>query len=130
MTFEHHAEGDETAANIVLLIESAGDIVRDLRSLARSLDELLEQSADVDTVIRILSEKRAKVDTLRTLASQIRIQLRVGPDGRIGVDLPEGPKLRFAQLMADLHQLTQDESRLESLLCGSGLTISKGAGRR
>jgi hypothetical protein len=126
MRYEHRKTDAEAVPNIVLLIESAGDIVKDLRDLSTSLDKLLQRSADLGAVIGILHEKKAKVDTLRELACQIKFELRVGPDGRIGVDLPEGPKLRFAQLMADLHKLTEDESRLEELLCGRGLTVSKG----
>jgi hypothetical protein len=129
MSFEHCDTDGETTHNVVLLIESAGDMVDDLRLLSGSLDQLLERCADLDEVINLLHEKKTKVDTLRELARQITVQLRLDADGRIGVELPEGVRDRFCRLMEDLRLLLEDESRLENLICGRGLTVSKG-GRR
>jgi hypothetical protein len=116
----------EAVHNVVLLLESASDTVDGLRELSRSLDESLEQGAGLNTVIALLQQKKAKVDILRDLASEIRTQLRINAAGQIGVDLPGTSKLRFAQLMADLRQLLEDEARLETLICGRGLTITRG----
>lgn len=117
---------NEAAHNVVLLLESASDTVDGLRELSRSLDESLEQGAGLNTVIALLQQKKAKVDMLRDLAREIRTQLRINAAGEIGVDLPETSRRRFAQLMADLRQLLDDEARLETLICGRGLTITKG----
>jgi hypothetical protein len=130
MLSEHCNTESESKRNVVLLIESAGDIVVDLRQLSGSLDQLLERCADLDEVINLLHEKKAKVDTLRELARQIKVQLRVDADGRIGVELPEGVRNRFIRLMDDLRRLLEDESRLESLICGRGLTVSRGGRSR
>lgn len=130
MLLEHCDTESESTRNVVLLIESAGDIVDDLRRLSGSLDELLERCADLDEVIKLLHEKKAKVDTLRELARHIKVQLRVDADGHIGVELPEGVRDRFIRLMDDLRRLLEDESRLENLICGRGLTVSKGGRSR
>ncbi len=126
METRQYTGSNEAAHNVVLLLESASDTVDGLRELSRSLDESLEQGAGLNTVIALLQQKKAKVDMLRDLAREIRTQLRINAAGEIGVDLPETSRRRFAQLMADLRQLLDDEARLETLICGRGLTITKG----
>lgn len=117
----------DATENLVIMLESACETVEDIRALSRVLDENLQQGANLNKTIGLLERKRTKVDILRDLATEIRIQLRISADGRIGVDLPEDFKPRFTELMADLRQLIDEEARLESLICGRGLTISRGA---
>lgn len=121
---QHHASNG-AIHNIVLLLESANDTVECIRELSRSLDESLQQGADLDTIIKVLEAKKARVDVMRDLATEIRVQLRVDASGQIGVQLPEAFRLRFGQLMSGLQQILEEEARLESLICGRGLTISK-----
>jgi hypothetical protein len=126
MRNRHVESSEEATHNLVLLIESARDLVGELRQLSQQLDENLQKCVDLDMVISLLREKKDRVDTLRRLATEIRARLRVTDKGEPGIQVSESSKLLFNQLMADLRDLLEKESRLESLICGCGLTISRG----
>ena len=122
--------GDEPGASgtdydVRLLIESARDLIEIVRTLGRGLDLRLRESVDVDLVISVLSKKKEKVETLQEISRQIRLRLRVGEDGKVGVAVSETTRREFADLMADLAQLVEEEEELEELVCGRGLSISK-----
>jgi hypothetical protein len=122
--------GDERDASgtdydVRLLIQSARDLIEIVRTLGRGLDLKLRESVDVDLVISVLSKKKDKVETLQEISRQIRLRLRVGEDGKVGVPVSETTRQEFAELMADLAQLVHEEENLEELVCGRGLSISK-----
>jgi flagellar motility protein MotE (MotC chaperone) len=121
--------GTGTDYDVRLLIESARDLIEVIRTMGQGLDQRLRQSADVDLVIEVLSKKKEKVETLREVSRQIRLRLRVGDDGRVGVAVSEATRREFAELMADLALLVEEEQELEDLVCGRGFSISRG-GRR
>jgi hypothetical protein len=122
------ADTDMIAA-LGLAIATARDLVDEIGDLSGDLDGELGRTTDLDAVIRILSVKKAKVDVLRRLAHEIRVQLRVGADGKPGVPLPESLKGDFVSLMGSLSDLIRKESRLEKLISGRGLPIAGGRGR-
>ena len=117
-------DASDAAGNVILVIESARDLLRDIKDLSRQLDRELKGPGDVDRVVGILQEKRSKVDMLRQMATQIKTELRVGEDGKPAVEMPEVMKLELGDLVIELHQLLDDEARLEALICGNGLPIA------
>ena len=111
--------------NLFLITESASDLVGEIRGLSRSLDRSLRSSADLDTVVSLLRSKKAKVDTLTGVVRRLKAELRVDPNGAVGVAVPDTFKLRFAELLEEVRGLVEEESRIESLICGSGLPITR-----
>jgi hypothetical protein len=116
--------GDSTQ-NLMLTLETASDMVSEIRGQSRDLNHLLKKQASLDAIVTLLGEKKAKVDTLKELAREIGIQLRVDANGFVGISVPESCKVRFVQLMADFRELLEEESRLEDLICGQGFPISR-----
>jgi hypothetical protein len=118
-------DSGDPVRNLDLLLETAIDLVAELNRLSESLDENLRKSTDADSIISLLREKKASVDTLRDLAREIKIHLRVNDSGQPRTPVPEGLKVKFAQLMLDLKRLLKEESRIEDLICGRGVPISR-----
>lgn len=110
--------------DIKLMIESARDIVSELKDLSCDLDELLDCGAPIDEVISLLETKKVRVDALRELSMRIKAELRVDQSGRVGTALPEDVKISFGDLMAALNELIEVEIKLERLLCSRGIPIS------
>jgi hypothetical protein len=108
-----------------LLIESARDLIEVIRVMGQGLDQKLREAADVDLVISVLSKKKQKVETLKEIAREIKVRLRVGGDGRAGIAVSEATRVEFADLMENLRQLVEEEQQLEELVCGQGLSISR-----
>jgi hypothetical protein len=107
-------------------MESARDLIAEMKSLLRSLEEGLKASREIDYIVAILEKKKAKVDTLKGLAVEIKSQMLAGrsADGR--TTLPDPVRLRFLEMMAEFRELLDEEARIESLICGQGLPISRG----
>jgi hypothetical protein len=114
--------------NLLLAIETMSNMVSEMRRLSRDLDGLLREQGDPDQIITLLSQKKSKVDTLKELAKEIRIMLRVDEDGAVGISLPESHKTRFVHLMADFRELLEEESRLQELMCERGFPITRRVG--
>jgi hypothetical protein len=116
--------GDSTC-NVVLAMESARDLIAEMKSLLRSLEEGLKDSREIDSIIAILEKKKAKVDTLKVLAVQIKSQILAGRSEAGGTIMPDSVRLRFLEMMAEFRDLIEEEARIENLICGQGLLISK-----
>jgi len=116
---------DDLTCNVVLAMESARDLIAEMKSLLRSLEAGLKDSREIDSIVAILEKKKAKVDTLKDLAVQIKAQILAGrsEDGR--TTLPDSVRLRFLEMMAEFRDLIEEEARIESLICGQGLPLSR-----
>ncbi|HVP56885.1 MAG TPA: hypothetical protein VMU02_02215 [bacterium] len=116
---------DDLACNVILAMESARDLIAEMKSLLRSLEEGLNDSREIDSIVAILEKKKAKVDILKDLAVQIKAQILAArsEDGR--TTLPDSVRLGFLELMAEFQNLIEEEARIENLICGQGLPISK-----
>ena len=125
MTIKHHGIVEDETHDLSLLMATAGDLVAELSDLALAVERRLSKSADVDEVVSLLKEKKAKVDTLNTVALEITSRLRLGADGSVGIAVPEGLKVRFRELMADFRRLLDRESRIEDLIAGRGFPVSR-----
>jgi hypothetical protein len=125
MTHRHHGSVDDETHDLSLLMATAGDLVAELSDLAISVEQCLNKSSDVDQVVSLLKRKKAKVDTLNTVALEITSRLNLGPDGSVGLEVPEGLKVRFRELMADFRRLLDRESRIEGLIAGRGFPVSR-----
>jgi hypothetical protein len=116
---------DDVDCAVKLLIASARDLIVEMRTLGNELDEVLGQTAEIDSVISVLSKKKEKVETLKEVARQITSRLRVGDDGKAGVEVSEEIRQEFTGLMAEFSQMLEEEERLEEMVCGQGLQISR-----
>ena len=116
--------GDSTC-NVVLAMESARDLIAEMRSLLRSLEEGLKDSREIDSIVAILEKKKAKVDTLKGLAVEIKSQILAGRSEAGGTTLPDTVRLRFLEMMAEFRDLIEEEARIENLICGQGLPLSR-----
>ncbi len=110
--------------DIKLMIETAHDIVSELHGLTRHLDGRLNEGAAIDEVVSILEAKKERVDSLRQLSSTITSELRIDQAGRPSISIPEDLKMSFGELMMELRQLIEAETKLECLLCSKGIPIS------
>lgn len=115
----------DSLQNLLLALETANDTVSEIRQQSRDLNHLLGRQANLDAVVTLLAQKKAKVDTLKELTREIKTQLKVDVNGRVGILLPESYKVRFVELMADFRELLEEESRLEELICGKGFPITR-----
>jgi hypothetical protein len=79
----------------------------------------------VDELISLLEMKKSRVNTLNAVALEITTRLRLSPDGRVGVAVPEALKSRFHELMAGFRRLIEQESRIEDLIAGRGFPVSR-----
>jgi hypothetical protein len=120
----------ESTDDLTLVIETARDLVAQLMGLSKSLDDHLQRVGDLDAVISILHEKKARVETLNEVTRQIRAHLKVDETGNTDIPVPEHVKLKFAGLMMDFRALIEEESRIEKLITGRGIRISGRSGRR
>ena len=116
------------SSNIAMLMESARDVIGDIKSLSRSVEAKLERSASLDEIIPILAEKRDRVGILRDISREITISLGAAETGKVGVPLSEESKQKFLDLVSEFRELITDEQSLEDLVCRRGLRIS-GRGR-
>ena len=116
------------ASNIALLMESARDIMGNIKSLSRSVEAKLERSASLDEIIPILAEKRDRVAVLRDLSREITVSLGAAETGKVTVPLTDKCKQQFLDLVSEFQELISEESQLEDLVCKRGLKIS-GRGR-
>lgn len=116
---------DDLTCNVILAMESARDLIAEMKSLLRSLEEGLRTSREIDSIVAILEKKKAKVDTLKGLAVEIKSQMLAGRSGDGRTTLPDSVRLRFLEMMAEFRELLDEEARIESLICGQGLPISR-----
>jgi hypothetical protein len=116
---------DDVACNVVLAMESARDLIAEMRSLLRSLEEGLTTAREIDSIVTILEKKKAKVDTLKDLAVEIKAQMLAGRSTDGHASLPDAVRLRFLEMMAEFRHLLDEEARIEALICGQGLPISR-----
>jgi hypothetical protein len=123
----HDGFSDCTNSNFELLMESARDVIDDIRDLSRSVEAKVSESASLDEIIPVLTEKRDRVGVLRDLSRQITVSLGASETGRVGILLSDDAKQRFLDLVAEFQALISEESSLENLVCKQGLRIS---GRR
>ena len=125
MKTEHRSIVDGETQDLSLLMATANDLVAELSDLALAVERCLSRSPDVDEVVSLLREKKARVDTLNTVALEITARLRLSADGSVGLAVPEGLKVRFHELMADFRRLLDRESRIEDLIAGHGFPVSR-----
>jgi hypothetical protein len=125
MTLKHHGNTDDRTNDLSLLMATAGDLVAELSDLAASVERCLGRSTDVDQVISLLREKKAKVDTLNAVALEITSRLKSTAEGRAGLTIPGHLKVRFRELMAAFRRLLDRESRIEDLIAGRGFPVSR-----
>lgn len=123
----HDGFSECATSNIALLMESARDVIGDIKNLSRSVEAKLERSASLDEIIPILAEKRDRVGVLRDLSREITVSLGAAETGRVGVPLSDESKQKFLDLVGEFQELITEESSLEDLVCKRGLKIS---GRR
>lgn len=124
MPLENETIRADEIRDISLLIETARDLVADLQDLAVSVELRLGASAAVEDIVTLLWQKKSKVDTLNTVALEITSRLRPGPDGQVGLKVPEGLKVDFREMMADFQQLLDREEHIEELIAGRGFPVS------
>jgi hypothetical protein len=115
----------ELTYDLALILETTRDLIAELMQLSNSLSENLRDCTDLDTIISILQAKKTRIATLKDLTGQINTLLRIDEHGNPAVPVPEDAKLRFAELMAEFRELVEEEARIESLLAGNGLRISR-----
>jgi len=125
MALKQDGIASDQSHELSLLIAAAGDLVAELSDLAAAVERCLEKSTDVDRVISLLREKKAKADTLNTVALEITSRLGTGTQGGRDLTIPEGLKARFLELMADFRRLLDRESRIEDLIAGQGFPVSR-----
>jgi hypothetical protein len=115
----------DASRDLMLAIESARAVMGELTEMAESLDAHLSRSIDLDVVVSMLAAKKDKVETLKNLVRVIKLRLKVDRHGVPGVVVPRDVKARYAQMMEDFRGLLDCEARVESLVCGRGLPITK-----
>jgi hypothetical protein len=125
MTFEHRGSVKDDTHDLSLLIATAGELIAELSDLALGVERCLGKSTNVDEVVTLLKKKKAKVDTLNTVALEITSRLRLNTDGSIGLAVPEDLKVTFRELMADFRRLLDREARIEDLIAGRGFPVSR-----
>ena len=116
---------DDLTCNLVLAMESARDLIAEMKRLLHSLEDSLRSSGEVSSIVAILEEKKAKVDTLKGLAVEIKSQILAGRSEAGGTTLPDTVRLRFLEMMAEFRDLIEEEARIENLICGQGLPLSR-----
>ena len=128
MEIRRGKSADREVKELLLAVESARTIVDQIRKISESLDTHLETSAHLDEIVALLADKKGMVDTLNNVVGDIKLRLRVDKNGRAGIPVPDDIKILYARLVSDVRELLQEEARIESLVCGKGIPISK-AGR-
>ncbi len=125
MTIKHRGIVDDGTHDLSLLVAAAGDLVTELGGLALAVERSLSNGTDVDEVVSLLRQKKARVDILNTVALEITSRLKLGTNGSVGLAVPEGLKVKFRELMADFRRLLDRESRIEDLIAGRGFPVSR-----
>jgi len=120
----HDGFSECTTSNVALLMESARDVIDDIKKLSRNVGAKLERSASLDDIVPILAEKRDRVGVLRDLSREISVSLGAAETGEVGVPLSEESKQQFLDLVTEIQELITEESGLEDLVCKRGLRIS------
>ncbi len=120
----HDGSSECTRSNIALLMESARDVIGDIKNLSRNVEARLERSASLDEIIPILAEKRDRVGVLRDLSREITVSLGASETGKVGVPLSDESRQQFLDLVGEFQELIAEESSLENLVCRRGLRIS------
>ncbi len=126
MMYEHDGSSGCACSNIALLMNSARDIIEDIRRISETVEAKLHESASLDELLPLLTKKRDRVGVLRDLSREITISLGAAETGKPSVPLPEGQRQQFMDLVSELQALITEESNLESLVCRHGLRISRG----
>lgn len=124
MNERHDGFSECTTSNVALLMESARDVIDDIKKLSRNVGTKLERSASLDDIVPILAEKRDRVGVLRDLSREITVSLGATKTGKVGVPLSEESKQQFLDLVSEIQELITEESGLEDLVCKRGLRIS------
>jgi len=125
MTLEYRDDVKDQIQDLSLLMTAASDLIAELNDLALAVEGRLSRSSDIDKVISLLQEKKARVDTLNTVALEITTRLRLRTDGTIGLSVPDDLKATFLGLMADFRRLLEREAQLEDLIAGCGFPVSR-----
>lgn len=125
MSEGHDGSSDCTTSNFALLMESARDVVDGIRELSQSVEAKVNESASLEEIIPLLTEKRDRVGVLRGLSREITISLGATETGKVGVPLSDQAKQQFLDLVAEFQELISEESTLENLVCKQGLRISR-----
>ena len=120
----HDGFSECTKSNVALLMESARDVIDDIKKLSRNVGAKLERSAALDDIVPILAEKRDRVGVLRDLSREISVSLGAAETGKVSVPLSEESKQQFLDLVTEIQELITEESGLEDLVCKRGLRIS------
>jgi hypothetical protein len=126
MEQEHDGFSGCASSNIALLMESARDVIDDIRGISHAVEAKLRESASLDELLPLLMEKRDRVGVLRDLSREITISLGAAETGVANVPLPESQRQQFMDLVSELQALITEESGLENLVCERGLRISHG----
>jgi hypothetical protein len=124
MSAAHDGFSTDGSYNIDLLLESARDIVGKVKDLSRSVETKLDQSASLDEIIPLLTEKRDRVNVLSRLSREISLLIRGGEDGAPAVPLPDSAREQFLDLVSEFQELMKDHTRLEERVSMRGLRLS------
>jgi hypothetical protein len=125
MEREHDGFSGCASSNIALLMESARDVIDEIRGISETVEAKLHESASLDEILPLLAEKRDRVGVLRDLSREITISLGAAETGTASVPLPESQRQQFMDLVSELQALITEESSLENLVCQRGLRISR-----
>lgn len=123
----HDGFSECTSSNVELLLESARDVIDEIREISQTVKCKLGECASIDEIIPLLTEKRDRVCVLRDLSREITVSLGAPETGTAGVTLSGPSKQQFLDLVTEFQELITEESTLDGLVCERGLRIS---GRR
>jgi|GEM_PF-1993324 len=130
MTERHDGFSDSTICNIALMLESARELVGDIKRISDEVEAGLNESASLDVIIPLLIEKRDRVAILRDLSVEITASLGSADEGKAGVALPGPQREIFLDLLAEFQELIARESRIDEMVVKQGLRLStKKSGR-
>jgi chitinase len=130
MSQGHDGFSQCTSSNIALLIESAREVMDDIKDLSLSVEAGVKDYASLDEIIHLLAEKKDRVGVLRDISREIAVSLGAAETGRASMELTESAKQNFLDLVAEFQRLIADESSLEDLVLKRGLRISGSKSRR
>jgi hypothetical protein len=107
-------------------MESARDVIDDIRGISESVEAKLHQSASLDEILPLLTAKRDRVGVLRDLSREITVSMGAAETGAASVPMPEAQRQQFMDLVSEFQTLITEESSLENLVCKRGLRIAGG----
>ena len=125
MNREHDGLSECASSNISLLMESAREVIDDIRELSQGLEAGLRESASLDEIITALTEKRDKVRVLRDLSREITVSLGAAETGATDISLSGPSKQQLMELIGEFQELISEESGLEGLLARRGIKTCK-----